>query len=58
MLLAVVVTGQHLAIPSPLGVRHSNISLRDVIAGCRDLYVSKYLSHYTQKHITVTAGGG
>lgn len=28
-------------------VRHS-ISLRDVIAGCRDLYVSKYLVHYTR----------
>src|SRR5699024_10166192 len=34
-----------------------NISLRDVIAGCRDPYVSKYLIHYTRNTSQSQPGG-
>lgn len=47
MLLAVV-TETRLAIPLSLRCQALNISLRDMIAGCRNLYVSKYLVHYTR----------
>lgn len=56
MLLAVV-TGQRLAIPLSLRCQALNISLRDVIAGCRDLYVSKYLVHYTRNTSQSQPGG-
>ena len=56
MLLAVV-TGQHLAIPLSLRCQALNISLRDVIAGCRDLYVSKYLVHHTRNTSQSQPGG-
>lgn len=41
-------TGAKLAIPLSLRCNALNISLREVIAKCRDLYVSKYLIHYTK----------
>ena len=56
MLLAVV-TGTRLAIPLSLWCQALNISLRDVTAGCRDLYVSKYLVHYTRSTSQSQPGG-
>lgn len=50
-------TGTRLAIPLSLRCQALNISLRDVIAGCRDLYVSKYLVHYTRSTSQSQPGG-
>lgn len=50
-------TGTRLAIPLSLRCQALNISLRDVIAGCRDLYVSKYLVHYTRNTSQSQPGG-
>ena len=50
-------TGTRLAIPLSLRCQALNISLRDVIAGCRDLYDSKYLVHYTRNTSQSQPGG-
>ena len=50
-------TGTRLAIPLSLRCQALNISLRDVIAVCRDLYVSKYLVHYTRNTSQSQPGG-
>lgn len=50
-------TGTRLAIPLSLRCQALNISLRDVIAGCRDLYASKYLVHYTRNTSQSQPGG-
>lgn len=39
-------TGSKLSIPLPLHCDAINISLRDVVARCRDYAVSQYLVHY------------
>ncbi|MCX2589804.1 phage integrase Arm DNA-binding domain-containing protein, partial [Proteus penneri] len=49
-------TGSKLAIPLSLKCEAINLSLRDVVAQCRDAVVSKYLVHY--RHTTAQAKRG
>ncbi|HEK1829953.1 MAG: site-specific integrase [Proteus mirabilis] len=49
-------TGSKLAIPLSLKCEAINLSLRDVVAQCRDAVVSKYLVHY--RHTTSQAKRG
>ena len=52
-----VPTGYNPALATKQPCQTLNISLRDVIAGCRDLYVSKYLVHYTRSTSQSQPGG-